>query len=70
MPHPYPNGLHCFSLPIDGLMSWPCAHVHAPQDWADYARDVALSMLSRRLGRLVDPSELDAGVWVMPEVQS
>ncbi len=67
MANPYPNGLHCFSLPIAGLMSWPCAHVGGPKCWATYARETAAVTLSLRLGQLVRASELDAGVWVMPE---
>jgi hypothetical protein len=44
-------------------------HVGASFRWRGYARETAMGRLSKRLGRYVSPSELDAGVWVMPEVQ-
>jgi hypothetical protein len=63
MPHPdYPFGLHAFTLTGDGS----CQHVGAPREWRVYARLIASVMLTQRLGRPVSPSELDAGVWVMP----
>jgi hypothetical protein len=66
MPHPdYPHGLWAFTMPVERL----CAHVGASFRWRGYARETAMGRLSKRLGRYVSPSELDAGVWVMPEVQ-
>ncbi len=67
MAHPwYPFGLHAFTMPGDGS----CQHVGGPRDRAEFARQQALIRLSRRLGRHIHSRELDAGVWVMPEVQA
>jgi hypothetical protein len=65
----YPNGLWSFSMPIEDAASWPCVVVGGSGGHRDWARIEAADRLGDRLGRYVDEGELDAGVWVMPEVQ-